>query len=91
MPMLPEARFVYIVRNPYAVAASWKRRAENEADAAWPVENDDRAAVPVWNESLRCALDALAKVGAERMAVLGRNPPVLFTKAMIRRSPMSRA
>ena len=45
-------------------------RAENEADAAWPVENDDRAAVPVWNESLRCALDALAKVGAERMAVL---------------------
>ena len=68
--MLPEARFVTIVRNPYAVAAPWKRRSENEADAAWPVENDDRAAVPVWNESLHCALDALAKVGAERMAVL---------------------
>lgn len=62
----PDARFIYIVRHPYRVAASWQRRADNENDS-WPVRNDFRAAVKAWNKSLYCALDGLDTLGNDRM------------------------
>jgi len=45
----PDARFVHIVRDPYQVAASWQRKAD-DPDDAWPKTNDAAAAVIRWNE-----------------------------------------
>lgn len=50
---LPEARFVFIVRDIDQVASSWDRRAQDAADAHWPERSDARASVERWNQSLR--------------------------------------
>lgn len=50
---LPEARFVFIVRDIEHVALSWDRRAQDAADAGWPERADARASVEKWNRSLR--------------------------------------
>lgn len=50
---LPEARFVFIVRDIEHVALSWDRRAHDSADAGWPERADARASVEKWNRSLR--------------------------------------
>lgn len=50
---LPEARFVFIVRDIEHVALSWDRRANDSADAGWPARADARASVEKWNRSLR--------------------------------------
>jgi hypothetical protein len=50
---LPDARFVCIVRDLEAVAASWDARAKNPDDIGWRGEADATKAVSAWNRSLR--------------------------------------
>lgn len=49
---LPEARFVFIVRDIDQVASSWDRRAQDASDS-WPERADARLSVERWNTSLR--------------------------------------
>ena len=49
---LPEARFVFIVRDIDQVASSWERRAQDAGDR-WPERADAKASVERWNTSLR--------------------------------------
>lgn len=58
----PDCRFIYMLRDPLHVAASWQVRALDESDG-WPAENDYRQAVADWNESVRIALDARRTLG----------------------------
>ena len=46
----PEARVVFIFRDPAFVAQSWQRRSEDSS--RWPSQNDGRKAVGYWNDSL---------------------------------------
>lgn len=50
----PEARFVFIVRDPVAVAQSWQRRADDSS--SWPQKNDARRSVAYWNDALAYTL-----------------------------------
>ena len=50
---LPQARFVFIVRDIDQVALSWDRRAHDATDAGWPARADAQASVERWNTSLR--------------------------------------
>jgi len=50
---LPEARFVFIVRDIDQVASSWDRRAQDASDRHWPERSDARASVERWNQSLK--------------------------------------
>ena len=64
---IPDAKFIIIVRNPEPVAMSWQRRAERENDT-WPETRDHRAAVTMWNESVKCALQALDTLAPHQIA-----------------------
>ena len=64
---LPDAKFVIIVRNPVPVAVSWQNRAERENDT-WPATRDHRAAVTMWNESVKSALQALDAMAPHQIA-----------------------
>lgn len=55
----PEARIVFITREPIAVAASWQRRADNPSDR-WPAKNGYKAAIAAWNEANRIAIELRA-------------------------------
>lgn len=48
--VFPQARWIYMLRDIDAVAASWNARARNPGDA-WPGANDYRVAVQVWNDA----------------------------------------
>jgi hypothetical protein len=48
----PEARFVFILRDVLAVAASWDARARRAEDTTWPAHRDARVAVGAWNAFL---------------------------------------
>lgn len=50
---LPEARFVFIVRDIDEVALSWDRRALDAEDLGWPERSDGRASVERWNLALK--------------------------------------
>lgn len=50
---LPEARFVFIVRDIDQVASSWDRRAQDATDQHWPERSDAKASVERWNQSLK--------------------------------------
>lgn len=50
---LPDARFVFIVRDPEQVAASWDARASNPQDSGWAEGRDARRAVISWNKAVR--------------------------------------
>lgn len=52
MENLPDAKFVCIVRDIAEVAASWDRRARNEADTGWSAQADARRSVLKWNQTL---------------------------------------
>ena len=64
----PDARFIYIVRNPYSVASSWQRRADNKDDS-WPAKNGFANGVKAWNESLGFALLAIETLDGRFAAV----------------------
>ena len=49
---LPEAKFVFIVRDIDQVALSWERRAQDAGDT-WPEAADATVSVERWNKSLR--------------------------------------
>lgn len=46
----PQAKWIYMLRDINAVAASWNARAQNPRDK-WPQTSDFRAAVPAWNSA----------------------------------------
>ena len=50
---LPDARFIFIVRDATQVAASWDARAGNPQDTAWSEARDARRAVVGWNKAVR--------------------------------------
>jgi hypothetical protein len=50
---LPEARFIFIVRDVQEVAASWQVRAQSPQDTAWPEVRGARRAVAGWNRASR--------------------------------------
>ena len=82
----PEMRLVVIVRDVYAVAESIQRRHDDPLDTSWPDEDDYRAAVRYWNESLTAILDRLASPAAirtmpvsfERLFLQARDLKALF-------------
>lgn len=53
-----EGRYIFIVRNIDDVASSFNVRASNPKDK-WPIENDYRKAVEIWNQSLTKAMNAI--------------------------------
>lgn len=57
--VFPNARVVFIVRQPLSVAQSWQRRADDST--SWPAKNDARRSVSYWNDALVFTL-AHAKV-----------------------------
>lgn len=48
--VFPQARWIYMLRDIEAVAASWNARAQNPRDK-WPKTSDFRVAVQVWNRA----------------------------------------
>lgn len=63
----PDARFLYVVRDPVGVAASWQARAETRT-GNWPAENDYRAGTAMWNASVREAVRVQRAIGWRRLA-----------------------
>lgn len=59
----PGARYVFIYRDPFEVAASWDKRAGKKRPG-WPSHNDHIRSAHVWNQSLRRTL-AAARTGME--------------------------
>lgn len=54
LPTFPNAKFVYIIRNPLSVAESYQKRADDPGQA-WSA--DYRTAVQEWNIGIRIMLD----------------------------------
>lgn len=50
---LPDARFVFIVRDVHEVASSWHTRATDPRDTEWPADRGARRAVVAWNKAAR--------------------------------------
>lgn len=61
----PQARVAVLVRDPFAVARSFARRAADPEDW-WPAENDHRLAVKMWNETLAAVRAADVELAGER-------------------------
>ncbi|MCD4524761.1 sulfotransferase [Nocardioides sp. cx-173] len=66
---LPDARFLCIIRDVRDVAASWDRRARNEADPAWAATEGARAALLPWNRALR-RVGRMRRSHPQRVAVV---------------------
>lgn len=49
---LPDARFVFVVRDVEQVAASWDTRARDPEDTGWTSTRDARRAVVAWNKAM---------------------------------------
>lgn len=56
---IPDAKFLFLVRNPLSVAASFKGRAEDEKDQHWPSSRGVESAISDWNASLARTLPLL--------------------------------
>lgn len=56
----PDARLVYIFRDPLEVAYSWQKRADNPADG-WPSINGRMAALTEWVKSIELMAEALPR------------------------------
>lgn len=48
-----EAKHIFIIRDPYEVASSWKARANDDSDVNWPSGNGVKRSIAVWNHSLK--------------------------------------
>lgn len=48
----PQAKHIFLIRDPYEVASSWKVRAQDKSDVNWVSSNDVKRAVNIWNKSL---------------------------------------
>jgi hypothetical protein len=46
---VPDMKILYMLRNPFDVAASYNKRARNEKDKGWRPQTDYRTAVAHWN------------------------------------------
>jgi len=46
----PNSRFLFILRNPEGVAASWQARAQNSKDIHWPATKDYQQAFTSWQK-----------------------------------------
>jgi hypothetical protein len=62
----PDARFVFVYRDPMAVANSFEVRARHRDDG-WPVENDHSVAVGHWTRAFDAAEHLRQRVGPERI------------------------
>lgn len=65
----PSCQFVFLARDPYDVARSWKRRAMDPNDHNWPRSHGVERAIAVWNSSLS-AYRAAAKIRCEDLFFL---------------------
>jgi hypothetical protein len=64
----PEPKFVFIYRDPMAVANSWEARSRRAADnPAWPAHNDHTRAHKVWTSAFGAAEALSDRVGPERL------------------------
>ncbi len=63
----PDARLLFIYRDPLAVARSWERRARVPG-GNWPRARDAGAAIDEWNRSCACIREAVA--GRHRVGIL---------------------
>lgn len=50
----PDAHVIFVFRNPYFVAQSWQRKAEDST--SWPSQNDSKRAASYWNDALAYTL-----------------------------------
>ncbi|WP_161158635.1 sulfotransferase [Vibrio eleionomae] len=51
----PKAKHIFIIRDPFDVASSWKVRAKDKNDINWVSTNDVSRSIQVWNMSLKKA------------------------------------
>jgi hypothetical protein len=65
---VPDAKIIYMLRSPLAVAKSWDVRAKRQ-ERSWPATNDFFAAVPEWNRSIRLARKHKRAYG-EKLAIV---------------------
>ncbi|GHG97618.1 sulfotransferase family protein [Pseudodonghicola xiamenensis] len=56
---LPDIKIIYLLRNPFDVAASYNKRARNEKDKTWRPVTDYSVAVKHWNFDIRQAVKFL--------------------------------
>lgn len=66
----PDFRFVFLLRDLDAVANSFVARARNPEDKNWPADNDHRAALRHWNESLARLRRFVGPDGDDRVFVV---------------------
>jgi hypothetical protein len=69
----PAGRVVVLVRDPLAVATSFRRRASDPNDW-WPAENDHRLAVEMWNEALASSREVERRGDGDRVFLLPYEP-----------------
>lgn len=68
----PKAKHIFIVRDPYEVASSWKVRAQDKNDINWLATNDVHRSVAIWNKSLEIAYKQL-KLGKMDIVIVSYN------------------
>lgn len=65
----PEAKHLFIIRDPFEVASSWKVRAQDVNDTTWLESNDVKRSVVVWNKSLEAAYKVLKKGSLDMIVI----------------------
>tara|TARA_Y100000588_G_scaffold248390_1_gene262853 strand:+ start:8109 stop:8843 length:735 start_codon:yes stop_codon:yes gene_type:complete len=68
----PNAKHIFLIRDPYEVASSWKVRANDSKDVNWLASNDVERATQVWNNSLISAYKQI-KEGNIELVVINYN------------------
>jgi len=68
----PLGRVIYIYRDPFSVARSYKVRSLNSSDTCWGIHRDVSFAIQEWNESVRNVVDLFNAAGAESEALHNR-------------------
>ena len=68
--VLPQAKFLYMLRNPLSVCESYEARASNEADNLWTRERGYQTALLEWNESVANTLRLAAQLPKEQLLIV---------------------
>ncbi len=65
----PDAKLIFLYRDVFDVASSFNVRAQNANDT-WPLQNDYKVAVEIWNESLEKALKFIRRTETQNIFIL---------------------